>query len=180
MLQAAAKEGADGYLTASVMLSAATSSLNLQNFIESKLYSIRNNLLGAPVGKKVILFVDDINMPQKDKYGAQPPLELLRQCIDFGGFYDRKKASDRSIAIDFTTRNSRFVCGRLAHRVLWLVLSCLRCVLAALPQARAGRHLRCGVRPAGRRSQHGTRLHRLPSLRIVAVLCGCRALLLLA
>ncbi|KAB1256909.1 Dynein heavy chain 6; axonemal [Camelus dromedarius] len=47
--------------------------------------------LGAPGNKRVVIFVDDLNMPRLDRYGSQPPIELLRQYQDFGGFYDRNK-----------------------------------------------------------------------------------------
>mmetsp|Transcript_44767 Transcript_44767/g.87731 ORF Transcript_44767/g.87731 Transcript_44767/m.87731 type:complete len:3997 (-) Transcript_44767:184-12174(-) len=86
-------EGAkeNNYVPILVMFSAQTTSTNLQDAVETKLEKKRKNLFGAPVGKTMVLFVDDVNMPTKEEYGAQPPIELFRQMIDSGGFYDRKK-----------------------------------------------------------------------------------------
>jgi dynein heavy chain len=40
---------------------------------------------------KAIAFVDDFNMPRKEEYGAMPPIELIRQVMDTGFWYNRKK-----------------------------------------------------------------------------------------
>eukprot|EP00760_Papus_ankaliazontas_P005952 PhM_4_TR1281/c1_g1_i2/m.7199/K10408/DNAH; dynein heavy chain, axonemal len=71
------------------VLSAQTSSNNLQERMESKLFRIRQTLLGASPGKRMIFFVDDLNMPALEKYGASPPIELIRQVISQNGMFDR-------------------------------------------------------------------------------------------
>ena len=43
----------------------------------------------VPDGKKMVIYIDDLNMPKKDTYFSQPPLELLRQWMDYGGWFDR-------------------------------------------------------------------------------------------
>jgi len=49
-----------------------------QDLVISKLNKIKRGHYGAQKGKTAVLFIDDVNMPFKEQYGAQPPLELLR------------------------------------------------------------------------------------------------------
>ena len=39
--------------------------------------------LGVPGNKRMLCFVDDLNMPRKDTYGSQPPLELIRPGLRY-------------------------------------------------------------------------------------------------
>uniref|UniRef100_A0A673W197 Dynein axonemal heavy chain 6 n=1 Tax=Salmo trutta TaxID=8032 RepID=A0A673W197_SALTR len=80
-----------GYVPVYINFSAQTTSARTQEMIESKLEKKRKNILGAPGNRKIVIFVDDLNMPKLDTYGSQPPIELLRQFQDFHGFYDREK-----------------------------------------------------------------------------------------
>ena len=78
-----------GVQTINVNFSAQTTSLSTQQSIEDKLEKKRRTLFGAGPGKSIAVFVDDVNMPSVEEYGAQPPIELLRLFIDRHGLYDR-------------------------------------------------------------------------------------------
>jgi len=77
-------------------MSAQTSTENLKDLLENKLLKKTSKLYGAPVGKKILFFIDDVNMPLLEQYGAQPPVEFLRQVAE-GGFYDTKKLTFKNV-----------------------------------------------------------------------------------
>jgi dynein heavy chain len=55
------------------------------NVLESMLQKKATRTITSKSSQKTLFVIDDINMPEKEQYGAQPPLELIRQGIDING-----------------------------------------------------------------------------------------------
>ena len=55
-----------------------------QDTIEGKLEKRTKGVFAPVGGKRLVTFIDDLNMPQKSKFGFIPPLELLKLWADHG------------------------------------------------------------------------------------------------
>ncbi|XP_051852520.1 dynein axonemal heavy chain 14 [Antechinus flavipes] len=78
-------------IVSSIKFSANTTAAKTQELILKKLIRKAKNVYGAPQNSQAIVFIDDLNSPVPEKYGAQPPLELIRQFLDLGGFYNTEQ-----------------------------------------------------------------------------------------
>eukprot|EP00340_Litonotus_pictus_P012496 CAMPEP_0170538444 /NCGR_PEP_ID=MMETSP0209-20121228/103311_1 /TAXON_ID=665100 ORGANISM="Litonotus pictus, Strain P1" /NCGR_SAMPLE_ID=MMETSP0209 /ASSEMBLY_ACC=CAM_ASM_000301 /LENGTH=3072 /DNA_ID=CAMNT_0010840135 /DNA_START=28 /DNA_END=9246 /DNA_ORIENTATION=- len=75
-----------------IILNAKTSANNLCDIMEEKIaYRLKKNTLAPGGNKTCVMLIEDLNMPVKESFGAQPPIEILRQNFDYEGWYDRKE-----------------------------------------------------------------------------------------
>lgn len=71
--------------------SSRTTSSDVQRAIEDSTEKRTKDTYGPPMGKKLLVFFDDLNMPKVDSYGTQQPIALLKLFIERGGIYDKGK-----------------------------------------------------------------------------------------
>jgi len=91
------RDAPEMFLPLFINFSAQTHVNQLQDLLDSKFEKRRRGIYGPPAGKRNVIFVDDLNMPKKEYYGAQPPIELLRQWHDYHGWYNRKELKMQEI-----------------------------------------------------------------------------------
>ena len=68
-----------------------------QKILEKPLEKKAGKNFGPPGTKKLIYFLDDINMPEVDMYGTCGPHTLIRQHLDYGHWYCRSKMTLKNI-----------------------------------------------------------------------------------
>jgi dynein heavy chain len=85
---------------AAINFNSFTDSKAMQVVIESQVDKRAGVSFGPPLGKVLIYFMDDLNMPYLDKYGTQSPICLVRQIIDYGLVYDRDHLEEKKRLLD--------------------------------------------------------------------------------
>lgn len=87
----------ENYTVTNIPFNYYTTSEMLQQVLERPLEKKAGRNYGPPGSKHMIYFIDDMNMPEVDRFGTVQPHQIVRQFLDYRHWYDRSKLSLRDI-----------------------------------------------------------------------------------